>query len=242
MESLIKQLTQWHEEEEYEKIIENINRLPKETLDYDLLSHLGRAYNNTEEYDIALDIFMSIKQQGETDPLWHFRVGYAYYYKNDYEIALPYFIKSAELGDDRAPMFRRMCKREIGREELKKQKMQKDYLSIVEHEESISVCFYIEKEKPFGIGQKMGELNPEAYMNGYNWKAFLDTYLSKYHPDVYTDMGTDPEAGMYVAYYALNEDNMQKSKKLFKIIAYLVENEDKIYQILEKEANNIEWD
>ncbi|MCU0436500.1 MAG: immunity 51 family protein [Raineya sp.] len=242
MENLIKQLTQWHENEEYEKIIEKIKSLPEQNLGYELLSHLGRAYNNIEKYDTALEIFESIKAEGENDPLWHFRVGYAYFYKEQYSKALPYFVKSAELGDDRAPMFRRMCKREIGREELKKQKMQKDYVSIVEHENSIAVCFYIEKEKPFKIGQQMEKLNPNAYMNGYNWKALLDTYLSKYHTDVYTDMNTDPEAGMYVAYYTLNEENIQKAKKLFKIIVYLVENEEKLYQILQEEADNIEWD
>jgi tetratricopeptide (TPR) repeat protein len=242
MESLIKQLTQWHENEEYEKIIETIKSLPQESMNYELLSHLGRAYNNMEAYDTALEILLSLKAEGENDPLWHFRVGYAYFYKEEYTNALPYFVKSAELGDKQAPMFRRMCKREIGREELKKEKIKKNYVAVVEHENSVSVCFYIENEKPFRIGQEMEKLNPNAYMNGYNWEAFFNCYLAKYHSDVYTNMQTDPEAGMYVAYYTLNDENIQKANKLFKIIVYLVENEEKIYQILQEEADNIEWD
>ncbi len=43
-----------------------------------------------------------------------------------------------------------------------------DYVSIVKYETVWSVCFYIEKDKPFKIDEKMNELNEEAYMNGYN--------------------------------------------------------------------------
>ncbi len=40
----------------------------------------------------------------------------------------------------------------------------------------------------------------EAYMNGYNWEAFLNFYLEKYFPEVMTGMSSDPEAGMYAAW------------------------------------------
>ncbi len=43
------------------------------------------------------------------------------------------------------------------------------------------------------------EEKDEAYMNGYNWEAFLNFYLAKYFPEVMTGMSSDPEAGMYAA-------------------------------------------
>ncbi len=118
----------------------------------------------------------------------------------------------------------------------------KDYTAIVKHEASLSVCFYIEQDKPFNIGEKMNELNEEAYMNGYNWEAFFNYYLSKYHKDVFENMDTDPEAGMYVAYYDLTPENEKKAEKFTEIIENLIENEEKIYEIVKNEGNEIEWD
>ena len=120
----------------------------------------------------------------------------------------------------------------------------KDYLRIVKHEESnsLSVCFYIEQPKVLAIGNRMNEMNENAYMNGYNWEAFLNRYLALTHPAVLEGMGKDPEAGMYVAYYKMNSDNEQKANQLVKIIEHLVENESDLFQFLQQQGNQIEWD
>lgn len=114
----------------------------------------------------------------------------------------------------------------------------------INHEESnnISVCFYIERDKIMEIGEKMEEINDEAYMNGYNWEAFLNHYLQMYYPEVLTEMGSDPEAGMYVAYYKGSPKNEKRADKLVEIINDLVSDENKIYKFVEKEGENIEWD
>jgi hypothetical protein len=117
-----------------------------------------------------------------------------------------------------------------------------DYTAVVRHENSISVCFYIEQDKPFAIGEKMNELNEEAYMNGYNWDAFFNYYLPKYAPDVTEGMNTDPEAGMYVAYYALTPENEARAEKFAAIICSLVENEAELYRIVREEGGEIVWD
>ena len=118
------------------------------------------------------------------------------------------------------------------------------YADIIKQEESksLSVCFWIEKEKILKIGEKINEINEEAYMNGYNWEAFFNYYLQKNHPDVTVGMGTDPEAGMYVAYYDLNDENEKKAKKFVTIINELVENENKLFETVKNEGNSIEWD
>jgi hypothetical protein len=112
----------------------------------------------------------------------------------------------------------------------------------VESDEEISVCFYIEHDKPFHIGEKMTEINEEAYMNGYNWEAFFNYYLSKYEPEIIDEMETDPEAGMYVAYYDLNPKNMAKAERFIKLIKHLMDNEEELYRIVREEADEIEWD
>ena len=117
-----------------------------------------------------------------------------------------------------------------------------DYACTVKHEGSISVCFYIEQDKPLAIGDKMNEINKDAYMNGYNWEAFFDYYLSKYAPDVITGMDTDPEAGMYCAYYALTPENEVRAKKFEEIICSLIENEEELYRVVREEGGEIGWD
>lgn len=117
-----------------------------------------------------------------------------------------------------------------------------DFLEIVSDDENISLAFYIENENIMEIGSKIEKINPEAYMNGYNWEAFLNYYLEKQSPDVLEDMDSDPEAGMYTAYYENTPENSAKVNKLSEIIEYLVENPDDIYEIVREHGDEIEWD
>ena len=57
--------------------------------------------------------------------------------------------------------------------------MTKDYCALIETSSGFSVCLYVEQPEIMAIGQRMEELCPEAYMNGYNWEAFLQHYLQK---------------------------------------------------------------
>ena len=50
---LFRILEQWHEEDQFQKIIDTIHDLPEEELDYDLKSHLARALNNNDEMEEA---------------------------------------------------------------------------------------------------------------------------------------------------------------------------------------------
>lgn len=90
-EELIAQLEAWHEEDEFEKIVDAIMEVPAEERDYTLISHLGRALNNLERYDEAVGQFLTVAEEGQEDPLWHYRIGLAYYYLERYEEALRAF-------------------------------------------------------------------------------------------------------------------------------------------------------
>ncbi len=120
----------------------------------------------------------------------------------------------------------------------------KKYLAKVKHEKSneLSVCFYIEQEKILQIGDKMNEINAEAYMNGENWDIFLAYYLRKNNPDILHGMRSNSEAGMCCVEYEQTSENEAKADKLIEIIESLVENEQIIYAFLKKEGGNIGWD
>lgn len=116
------------------------------------------------------------------------------------------------------------------------------YVKVFESGDSFDVCFYVDKQKIIEIGEKMNDINEYAYMNGYNWEAFFNCYLEINAPDLLEGMKTDPEAGMYVAYYDLTPENKKKSEKFAEIITSLIENEEELYQFLRDNGDEIEWD
>lgn len=117
-----------------------------------------------------------------------------------------------------------------------------DYVKAFNLDKYAEVCFYIEHEKPFAIGEKMNEICEEAYMNGYNWEAFFNYYLEKNAPELLDGMKTDPEAGMYVAYYDLSPENEKKAEAFAELITRLVENEEELYSLVRDHGDEIEWD
>lgn len=87
-DDLLAQLETWHEEDEFAEIVQAIMEVPTEERDYALVSHLGRALNNLERYEEAVEQFLTVAEEGREDPLWHYRIGLAYYYLEQYDDAL----------------------------------------------------------------------------------------------------------------------------------------------------------
>lgn len=118
-EFLLKTLERWHEEDQFQKIIDTIRDLPEDELDYTLKSHLARALNNNDEPEEAARILLSIQEEGENDPLWYFRLGYAYYYLDREAEALPLFQRAYELNpdDEAAKNFIGYCQKSIEQEQ-----------------------------------------------------------------------------------------------------------------------------
>ena len=78
--ALLEQIDAWHELDEHEKIVSELEKIPAGKRDYQTVCLLARAYNNLDDYDRAAQCLLSVQEEGEDDPLWHYRLGYSYYY------------------------------------------------------------------------------------------------------------------------------------------------------------------
>ncbi|MFM9278539.1 SMI1/KNR4 family protein [Paenibacillus jiagnxiensis] len=106
-DELLPKLEAWHEEDEFEEIVNAVMGIPAEERDYELTNHLGRALNNLERYEEAVEQFLSVADEGKVDPLWQYRIGFAYYYLDRYEEALCAFEAADRLepGDEEIQEF-----------------------------------------------------------------------------------------------------------------------------------------
>ncbi|MBF1218815.1 MAG: tetratricopeptide repeat protein, partial [Fusobacterium periodonticum] len=74
--------------------------LPAEQLNTELMGELGRAYNNIEEYEKGLEILKSIENEVGDTALWNWRIGYSYFFLEDYTKAEKHFLKVYEQEPD----------------------------------------------------------------------------------------------------------------------------------------------
>ena len=112
------QLQKWHEEDEYQQIIDTIEALPEAECDDDLIGQLARAYNNRGsegDYERAVALLLSIAERCQEQANWHFRLGYAYYYLDRDAQAKAEFERALELqpGDEDAEEFISRCRRNL---------------------------------------------------------------------------------------------------------------------------------
>lgn len=109
-----------------------------------------------------------------------------------------------------------------------------------QHENQIAIYFNIEADEVMAIGEKMEAINDQAYMNGYNWEAYLNAYLEINHPGLLDGMETDCEAGAYIAIY--DNPDADKADQLYSLIQGLLKEPKKIYDFLRENGEEIEWD
>lgn len=129
-QALLRQIQQWNDDDEFSKCIHAIEQIPSSDRDYLTTLWLGRAYSNLAvlgdrnsradtEVDgnllgHAIEIFESIREHGELDPMWNARMGYAYIiYQNSVEQALHYAKQWVSLApnDENAKKLLKDCER-----------------------------------------------------------------------------------------------------------------------------------
>ena len=99
-EKLLEKIENLNEMEKYQEIIDLIEALPAEQLNTELMGELGRAYNNIEEYEKGLEILKSIENEVGDTALWNWRIGYSYFFLEDYTKAEKHFLKVYEQEPD----------------------------------------------------------------------------------------------------------------------------------------------
>ena len=114
-------------------------------------------------------------------------------------------------------------------------------IEMPEHD-TISVCVFNENDGIFEFGERLNEQFDEAYMNGYNWEALIKYYVNKVDPDLMQEVETDPEAGMFSAYMAYSQENLEKMKRFEAHIRTMLTDEQTLVQFIADNYDNIEWD
>ena len=107
MDDFLSLLNKWNQDNEYQKIIDCLEKLSNtQKLDYTLTCQLARAYNNIADLDKpeakgqlkrAEELLRSVEAEGTEDPLWHYRLGYSLFYQDREEEALTSFERALEL-------------------------------------------------------------------------------------------------------------------------------------------------
>ena len=112
---LSDEISNWHENDKHEEIINAISEISEEERGYELTCLLARAYNNTDDYEKALDLLLSVEEEGKYDLMWHFRIGYAYYYLDMLEKAEKAFerVLESDAGNEDAQEFLEWIRDEI---------------------------------------------------------------------------------------------------------------------------------
>ncbi|MEC0227067.1 Imm51 family immunity protein [Paenibacillus alba] len=211
---LLKQLTLWHNKNQHEKIINKIIEIPEADRDYDLVCHLARALNNQENYNEAIKYFLSVQKQGEQDPLWHYRLGYAYYYLKQYKEAIVAFEQAVALDpeDAHGRRFLEMSRNAAG-------SAGNETIHIVNFEQDEGLLEVNEKINPFGLVShnngsismilSAGKYKYEIFQtraeegfegNGYDWGSLATVFLEEKMPHLVDIVRFDPEADMFAAY------------------------------------------
>ncbi len=118
---LSKKCEKLHKQNQFGEIIKRLEAEPQ--TDYEVVGHLARAYNNKGRFQDAINLLLSAKEAGKDDPLWHFRLGYAYDHLARHEEALAAFEKVLALNpkDWEARLYIRTCKKSIKEQKPKHQ-------------------------------------------------------------------------------------------------------------------------
>jgi len=98
--NLVELLNTLHKEDKHQEIIDTIEALPNKEKTPEIIGILARAYNNIENYEKALELLKSIEDTEKNTHVWNYRIGYAYFYLEDYLEAEKNFLKAVELKPD----------------------------------------------------------------------------------------------------------------------------------------------
>lgn len=120
--ALMGQIDIWYGMDEHQKIVDAIMGLPEVLRDTEIMGQLAVAYNNMGQYEKAIETLEGIREACEKDPMWYYRLGYAYFYLKDYGRAKELFGRSILIGipeylEDDVRSFLEACEAELQKDE-----------------------------------------------------------------------------------------------------------------------------
>ena len=95
--NIIEVLNNLHKDEKHQEIIDKIEAFSSEEMNLEIIGILARAYNNVDNYEKALELLKSIEEYGKNTNVWNYRIGYSYYYLDNYLEAKKHFLKAIEI-------------------------------------------------------------------------------------------------------------------------------------------------
>ena len=99
-EAMLARIQDWHDNDEHQNILAEINKIPREFWDYKITCLYARALNNVEQYEEALELLMDVRTQGRNDGFWYFSTGYSLYYLGREAEAAECIQKAIDMGND----------------------------------------------------------------------------------------------------------------------------------------------
>ena len=94
---LLEQIDTWYDNDDHQEIVDAILALPEKDRGYELIGQLAVAYNNTEQYNEAIQALLTTAEEGKLDSQWYYRLGYAYNELEKYEEAISNFSEAIKL-------------------------------------------------------------------------------------------------------------------------------------------------
>ena len=119
-----RKMNELEEKCDYSGVINLILSLSKDDLNDDIVSSLGRAYNNDQQFDKAYETLMSVRESQKEKANWHYRLGYALYYLRRFDESLERFENALKIyvEDEDCVEWIDTCKREIETLKMRKER------------------------------------------------------------------------------------------------------------------------
>lgn len=99
-QDLLSRISYWYDKGHHRHIVESILSIDETKQTDDVLGQLAVAYNNLGEYDNAIEVLEALQYTQENTPKFHYRLGYAYFYKTlseqDKEKQYKFLLKAKE--------------------------------------------------------------------------------------------------------------------------------------------------
>jgi len=88
-----------HDVDAHKEILEILEAIPNEKMDFVLIGMYARALINTDQKEKAIETLELVRHEGEIDALWNWRMGYVLYRSKRILESVPYLQRAVDLGD-----------------------------------------------------------------------------------------------------------------------------------------------